>query len=238
MQMLKCVLVDDELPGLSYLRMLCTEIDGVEVVKAYNNPLKFLAELGQLDFNICILDIEMPGMNGTDVAKRLQGKAVIFCTAYKAYAAEAFDLEAVDYITKPLQLERLKKAFVKASLLVAQQQQTDAFIEINSDKGKFLLRFAELAFISSSDIDRRDKKAVLKNNQEVILKNISFDQLLAKLPASQFTRINRKTIIALDCVEAYTHDSVLTKLVDVNGSLMRFPLSTQFSASLKAKFKS
>lgn len=236
--MLKCVILDDELPGLTYLRALCAKIEGVEIIKAYNNPLKFLAEFDQLDFNTCILDIEMPGMNGMEVARRLPGKAVIFSTAYKAYAAEAFDLEAADYLTKPLQLERLKKAFVKARVLLEQQRVPDAFVEINSDKGKFLLRFAELALLSSSAIDRRDKKAVLKNNQEVVLKNISFDQLLEKLPPAQFTRINRTTIIALDCVEAYTHDTVLTKLVDLNGAVMRFPLSTQFAASLKAKPKS
>ena len=238
MQILKCVLVDDELPGLSYLRMLCAEVEGVEVVKAYNNPLKFLAELDQLDFNTCILDIEMPGMNGMDVARQLEGKAVIFSTAYKEYAAAAFDLEAADYITKPLQPERLKKAFLKARMLLQQKEVPDTFIEINSHKGKFLLRFTELALLCSSDIDRRDKKALLKNNQEVILKNISFDQLLEKLPAAQFARINRSTIIALDCVEAYTHDTILTKLVDLNGTALRFPLSTQFAVSLKAKWKS
>lgn len=238
MQSLRCVLLDDELPGLTYLRMLCTQIEGVEVVKVYNNPLKFLKELDQLDFEVCILDIEMPGMNGIDVAKRLKDKAVIFSTAYKEYAVEAFDLEAADYITKPLQLDRLKKAFSRASLVLAQRQKPDAFVEINSDKGKFLLRFADLALVTSSEVDRRDKRALLKNNVELILKNISFDQLLDKLPVAQFSRINRNTIIAVDCVEAYTHDSVLSNRMDANGTAMRFALSTQFSAAFKIKVKS
>ncbi|MBC7485311.1 MAG: DNA-binding response regulator, partial [Cytophagaceae bacterium] len=54
---LRCLLLDDELPGLTYLRMMCEQIDYVEVVKAFNDPLKLVEEAGQLDFDICILDI-------------------------------------------------------------------------------------------------------------------------------------------------------------------------------------
>ena len=82
--------------------MLCEQLPELEVVKAFNNPEVFLSELPNLDFDLCILDIEMPQMNGMQVANLLNGKAVIFTTAYKEYAAEAFDLDAVDYVSKPI----------------------------------------------------------------------------------------------------------------------------------------
>ena len=93
---IKCLLLDDELPGLTYLKMICEQVPGVEVVRAFNDPLKFIAESEQLDFDLCILDIEMPQMSGLEVARLLAGKPVIFTTAYKEYAAEAFDLNAID----------------------------------------------------------------------------------------------------------------------------------------------
>lgn len=112
---LKCLLLDDELPGLTYLKMLCEQIPELEIVKTFNNPEKLLSDIPDLDFDLLISDIEMPGMDGLHLAEILENKLVIFCTAYKDYAADAFNIDAVDYITKPVKLERLQKAVSKAS---------------------------------------------------------------------------------------------------------------------------
>jgi two-component SAPR family response regulator len=106
--------LDDELPGLTYLRRLCEQIPELEVVKAFDNPLKLIESLKDLEFDLCILDIEMPYKNGLEVAIALQHKPVIFTTAYKEYAADAFDLNAVDYIRKPIDKTRLESAVKKA----------------------------------------------------------------------------------------------------------------------------
>ena len=97
---LKCLLLDDELPGLTYLKMLCEQIIDIEVVKTFNDPVLLLNEQSFLDYDFCIMDIEMPSMNGLQVANLLNGKPVIFTTAYKEYAVEAFDLNAIDYVQK------------------------------------------------------------------------------------------------------------------------------------------
>lgn len=110
---MKCVLVDDELPGLKYLKLMCEQIADVEIVKAFNNPAKFLNESKDLDYDFCILDIAMPEINGLQLAELIKEKPIIFVTAYKDFAAEAFDLDAVDYIRKPIQKERLEKAIKK-----------------------------------------------------------------------------------------------------------------------------
>ena len=99
---LKCLLLDDELQGLSYLKLLCEQIPELEVVRAFNDPEVFLKEFSKLNFDLCILDIEMPGTNGIQVAALLKGKPVIFTTAYKDYAINAFDLDAIDYVLKPI----------------------------------------------------------------------------------------------------------------------------------------
>ncbi|QEL02335.1 response regulator transcription factor [Olivibacter sp. LS-1] len=207
MKELRCILLDDELPALRYLRSICEGFSNVEVVKAFNNPLRMLEEVDQLDFNVCVLDIEMPQMNGMELAGKLEGKAIIFTTAYKEFAAEAYELDAVDYIIKPIQFDRLKKAFDK-SYNFLQREELPQYVQLNSNKGKILLHFAMIAFIVVSEVDKRDKRVIYDDRREVTLKNISFEQLVKLLPRDAFVRINRQTIIATRCVHAFTHNQV------------------------------
>ena len=161
--MIKCILLDDELPSLSYIQALCENFKDVEIVKSFNNPQKFLAQIDRLDFNTCILDIHMPGMNGLEVARILSDKAIIFSTAHKEYAADAFDLNAVDYIRKPYQADRLQTAFDKALKWLNSTKETGLeVIELNSNQGKTRIRIDQIAYIEVADHDRRDKYIYMK----------------------------------------------------------------------------
>jgi two-component SAPR family response regulator len=111
------LLLDDELPSLAYLKILCEQIPQLEVVKSFNNPAAMVEGMPTLEFDLCILDIEMPEMNGMQIASLLRDKLVIFTTAYKEYAAEAFDLDAIDYVRKPVSLARLKQAVTKHRIM-------------------------------------------------------------------------------------------------------------------------
>jgi DNA-binding LytR/AlgR family response regulator len=221
---LRCLLLDDELPGLAYLKMLCEQIPQLVVVKAYNNPQLFLEEISSTEFDLCILDVEMPGMSGLQVANLLRGEPVIFATAYKEYAAEAFDLDAIDYIRKPIQKERLEQAIQKAVKRI-DSSQTKGFIQVNTDKGKTLIYFNELGFITTAETDSRDKTAFLKDGTSLYLKNISFDKLLGMLPQHRFCRINKKEVISLDIIKVFTFDEITTGLLSSDGKPLVFSLS-------------
>ena len=231
------MLLDDELPGLTYLRMLCEQLPDVEVVKAFNDPYKFVASLGALDFNLCILDIEMPGINGIEVARLIRDKPVIFTTAYKEYAAEAFDLNAIDYIRKPIQKERFEKAIEKAKKVLAENPAPKQYAQFNTDKGKAVLLFNDILYITSSDTDKRDKIVHLENGQYATLKNINYEQLLSVLPARKFCRVNKKDIIALKAVQFYSHDGITTRLYSKEKELIRLPLSDIYRAEFQAKLQ-
>ena len=218
------MLLDDELPGLTYLKMMCEQIPGVEVVRAFNDPLKFINESRNIDFDLCILDIEMPHLNGLEIAQLLAGKPVIFTTAYKEYAAEAFDLNAIDYIRKPIQKDRLETAIRKAKEKLKSIREERQFIQLNTSKGKSLVFFEQLLFISTAPADKRDKMAHLENGEELLLKNISFDSLLSLLPEKDFCRINKKEIISLKHIAFFTHDEV-TVDAGKDRKPMRFSIS-------------
>lgn len=229
---LSCLLLDDELPGLAYLRVLCEQIPGLEVVRAFNDPLKLVQDSKDLSFDFCILDIEMPQLSGLEVAAALQGKPVIFTTAYKEYAAEAFDLNAVDYVRKPIEKARLEQAVKKVAERITKSR--EGFMQVNTNKGKSLLYFDQLSYITTSETDKRDKKVVLDNGEEIIVKNLSFDELLALLPEQVFCRTGKKEIIALKAVKHYTHSQVTLQL---KAGELRVPLGDNFKKEFLAKME-
>lgn len=233
------MLLDDELPGLTYLKMLCEQIPDLVVIKSFNNPIIFLQEISDLDFDLCILDIEMPEMNGLQIANILNGKPVIFTTAYKDYAAEAFDLNAVDYVRKPIRLERLKQAVQKAGKFIKPtvEQSEKSFIQLNTNKGKAILYFEKIAFIQTSPSDSRDKIAHLYDNQEFVLKNISFDKLSEILPESDFCRINKKVMISLRLIQAFSHDEITTNLISDTGKNIKFTLGENYRNTFLQRVK-
>ena len=234
---LKCLLLDDELPGLTYLKMLCEQIPELEVVKAFNRPALLLEELVTLDFDLCILDIEMPEINGMQMAEFLKGKLVIFTTAHKEYASEAFDLDVVDFVRKPIQPERLRKAVHKAIRQLSATRRSQRFIRMNTDKGKSLIYFDQLCLIKTSEIDSRDKDALLKDGSKICLKNISFEKLQSVLPPDKFCRINKQEIIALDIVQHYSFDKIISTLPGEQNKPQMFYLSEVYRNAFLEKVR-
>lgn len=226
-RMLRCVLVDDEHLALQYMKVLLEQIPEIEVVKVYDNPLKFLEDLSHLKFDFCILDIEMPGMNGIQVANLLGDKKVIFTTAYTEYAVEAFEVDAVDYICKPVKKERLQKAIEKVKVISFNPNIKNEYIKVNTEKGKALLYFESLSFISVSEVDSRDKVAYLSNGNQVKLKNISFHKLLQQLPERQFCQVNKKEIIAMNIVKYYSYDLIESNYI-LEGKAKSFTIGNNF----------
>lgn len=234
---IKCLLLDDELPGLTYLKMLCEQIPELEIIKAFNDPQKLLEEVPKLDFDLCISDMEMPGIDGLTLAHLLQDKLVIFTTAYKNYAAEAFDINAVDYITKPVTKERLEKGVAKALERFQKPDASKKFINLNTDKGKSLLYFDQIQYIKTAVVDSRDKEVNLTDGSILLLKNINFGSLLNQLPKTDFCRVNKKEIIALSAVHFFNHNEITLSIHEKNGKPIVLVLSETYRNDFLAKVK-
>jgi DNA-binding LytR/AlgR family response regulator len=236
---LKCLLLDDELPGLTYLKMLCDQLPELDVVKAFNSPETFLKEATNLEFDLCILDIEMPGVNGIKVASLLNNKPVIFTTAYKEYAVDAFDLDAIDFVRKPVQRERLQQAVQKAVKRIGALPQQKAFIQLNTDKGKSLIFFDQLLFITTSQSDSRDKIAHLSDGNQLTVKNMSFEKLHELLPPDKYCRVNKREMIAVNIVQSFSYDEITTSITTSSAQPLKFSLSetyrSDFLKSIGAK---
>lgn len=229
---LKCVLLDDELPGLTYLKMLCEEIPEAEVVKAFNDPQKFLASIHKLDFDAVILDIQMPKFSGLQVAQLLKGKQIIFATAYKQYAADAFDLDATDFVGKPVTRGRLAVAIRKALTRKKAVETKSRTLQLNTSKGKAMIDVSEIAYLTTSEVDSRDKVLEMIDGSSIVLKNISFERLQEELPDHQFCRVNKKQIIALKIVASFIFNEITTRIHSDNG-----PVKIALSETYRQEFQ-
>jgi len=229
--------LDDELQGLTYLKLLCEQIPELEIVRAFNDPNAFLKDFPGIECDLCILDIEMPGLNGLQVTSLLKSKPVIFVTAYKEYALDAFELDAVDYLQKPVQLERLQLAIQKAVKRIESNYSSPKYIQLNTDKGRTLVYFDQLVYIKTSETDSRDKVARMLDNSALRLKNISFDKLLRILPPGQFCQVNKREILALKSVHSFSHSEITTRITGENGKLLVLILSEMYRKSFIQNIK-
>ena len=125
---LKILIADDEAPARNRLRELLSEIADVVVVAEARNGKEALALAAETSPNLLLLDIRMPEMDGLEAAQHAQKlqppPAIVFATAFDAYAMQAFDMNAVDYLLKPVRLERLQTAIFKARALLPAQLET------------------------------------------------------------------------------------------------------------------
>lgn len=230
----RCALLDDELLALSYLRTLCESIPEIEVVKAYNDPENFLAELDGLKIDFYISDIVMPQLNGLEVAEKLNSLPVIFVSAHSEYAVGAFDLQAIDYVRKPAEKVRLEKAIQRVITHLNSGNTQPKTLILWTDKGNVLFQLNDIACISSNAIDRRDKLLLLKNGKQVTIKNQSFEELIERLPENDFCRISRGEVIALNAVKSYTSGSVE---LNVEQTQMTYSIGENYRKAFSASMK-
>lgn len=234
---LRVVLLDDELLALGYLRTLCEGIPDIEVIKAFDNPVLFLSEVENLNFDFCISDIVMPNLSGLEVAEKLRSIPIIFTTAHNEYAADAFDVEAIDYLRKPVQRERLERAIekVKNHLELLKSQATWT---VNTNKGKFTIQLSTIVSFSTETYDRRDKLMLLENGDELVIKNKSFDQLLQELEGISWIRISKSELLSKEFIQGYQGEIVLSKIRNKEGKYREFSLSENYRKSFVEAFNS
>ena len=146
---LTCVALDDEPLALQIIAQYCGSIDFINLQKVFTNPDEAKIYIEQNQVDVLFLDIQMPDINGIQFYKSLSKKpVVIFTTAFKDYAAEGFNIDAVDYLLKPYSNERFLKAIQKTKeyieFLSAQDLQYNSiFVKCNNEMVKINLKNIE-----------------------------------------------------------------------------------------------
>lgn len=207
--MINVIIVDDEPLALDVLETYIEKIPDLNLITKCSNALEANAALKEHDIDLMFLDIQMPQLTGIDFLRTLaKPPKVIFTTAYANYAVEGFELNAVDYLLKPISLDRFMKAVNKAQEQINLEKKdapapasTEAdgedFIFVKADKKLIKVNYKEIVYIEGL----KDYVIIRLNNTRIITLQ-TMKSLEQKLPVSIFKRIHRSYIVNIQSIQA------------------------------------
>ncbi|WP_243398926.1 LytR/AlgR family response regulator transcription factor [Hanstruepera neustonica] len=207
-----CLIVDDERIAREVIATHVSKIDNVSVLASCSSAMEAFKIINAHKVDLIFLDINMPDVSGISFAKSINKDIkIIFTTAYRDYAVEGFELQAVDYLLKPIAFERLLKAvntyfnvYSNAISETASQLETNQFMFVRSDRRMIKIDFNAIVYIESySDYI----KIHLEN--ETIVTRETISAIEAKLPSNQFLRIHRSFIVSIAHITSFTNEHVM-----------------------------
>lgn len=242
--MIKALIVDDEPAARQEMRFLLEQTGSVRVVGEATNADEAYELLTKIDYDVIFLDVRMPGLSGTELARKIselqKRPAVVFVSAYSEYAIDAFEVEADDYLVKPVSEERLLKAIEKIqkrkhggeSVKPVQELLSDVFFVDLKDR-KIPVRFEDICFFEA--VDDYCRLYTAKNSYLI---NHSLKTLEEKLACRGFLRVHRKYIVntrKIKEVVQLTRNAYLLKMEDERGT--EIPVSRRRVPHFKRVFE-
>ena len=213
---IKCLVIDDEPLAREMLKQHISEVDALELAGTCSNAVEAISFLKEHHIDLLFLDIQMPQLLGTNFIRTLKNPPkVIFTTAYRKYAVEGFELDAVDYILKPISLERFLKAVNKvlqtnlttdsssASINENHPEHSNSFLYFRVDRKMVKVFFNDILFIEAL----KDYIKIVTFHKTIVTKYV-LSTLEELLPSNEFLRIHKSYIIAINKIDSYNADSV------------------------------
>ncbi|WP_044173806.1 LytR/AlgR family response regulator transcription factor [Flectobacillus major] len=198
MTSIKAIALDDEPPALKVLASLCSTVDRIELLKTFTRPSEAHEYLKNNPVDLLFLDINMPSITGIEFFNSIQQPILlIFTTAFSEYALEGFNLQAIDYLLKPITPERFRQACEKAILYfenIHKKELLPNFINIRADYALHKIATNEIWFVEALD----DYIKIHYGQPKPIVARMTLKTILQKLPPEQFVRIHKSYIVAFN----------------------------------------
>ncbi len=212
---MKCIIIDDEPLAVDVIETYVQQVEGMEVVAKTNNPLEAITLLNKHKVDLVFLDIEMPNLTGIDLVKTIENlPQFIFTTAYPQYALDGFNLNATDYLVKPIPFHRFLKAVSRAkekhklkysfsvNTFSAGTQEVNTvndFIFVKSEYENVKINMSDINYIQGL---KDYIKIYTKNTSKAILTLMSFKEILSKLSTQKFIRVHRSYIVNIEEIKS------------------------------------
>ncbi|MEL7247630.1 MAG: response regulator transcription factor [Bacteroidota bacterium] len=223
-QLTRILLVDDEYLALNLLEEFLNQIPGTSVVAKCKTALDAMRILREKEVDVMFLDIQMPTLSGVDFLKGLSHPpATIFTTAYRNYAVEAFELQAVDYLVKPFSFARFNQALERARdtlVKTTPEEQEEPYIHLKVDGSLVRLKVSEIVYVEGM---KEYIRVVTKEKKYVTFERLK--NMEALLPSSAFTRVHKSYIVANAAVR-----SIEGNLLEVG--IGKIPVSRSLRAAI------
>jgi len=213
---IRCVVIDDEPLAREILKQHIAGVEALELAGVCCNAVEAISFLKEQAVDLIFLDIQMPQLLGTNFIRTLKNPPkVIFATAYREYAVEGFELDAVDYILKPITFERFLKAVNKVlqmnfhpefALPPIKENHTEtknSFLYFRADRNMVKVFFSDILYIESL----KDYIKIVTTNKAIVTKYV-LSTLEEMLPRREFLRIHRSYIVAINKIDSYNSDDI------------------------------
>jgi two-component system LytT family response regulator len=229
---LKCVAIDDEPLATELISTYISRFPDLELLQTFEDAVSGAEYLQKTPVDLLFLDINMPDISGIDLARALDKRPmIIFTTAYKQFAYEGFELEAIDYLLKPIDFERFSKAIDKAmeyhnfkhNELPATE---DASIYVHSEYRMVKIVLKHIEYLESME----DYVKIHLENSPPVLTLMPLKKMLEKLPTNDFKRIHRSFIVPVKRVRSVQNRKVKLTTVEL-------PISGSYSEQVKEWLK-
>ncbi len=229
--MYKCVIIDDEPIAVRVVKNHLSSFSGFEVVAECNNALEAMPVLSRMKIDLIFCDIRMPQITGVDFIRSLNHRPkVIFITAFRDYAIEAFELNVVDYLLKPVSFERFAKAiqhFMDLENSEPFHPETEAngnrdFIFLKADKKHYKVNLADVLYFESLG----DYVIAYTTEKKIVTKE-RISNLPDELPHARFLQIHRRYVVSISKIE-----SVGPGFVEIDGK--KLPVGRSYKTALSS----
>lgn len=201
--MINAIAIDDEPLALKVINSLCDNCDYVNLQKTFTQPNKALKYLRKFPVDLIFCDIQMPSMTGINLVKSLQQNTmVVFTTAYSEYAAVSYELNAIDYLLKPINQKRFNQAITKAQEYYEYANKKDQSAEKNifvrADFSLVKIPLADILYIEGL----ADYLKIYIKDRKTLLARMPMKDMMEKLPSADFIRVHRSFILPFSKIEA------------------------------------
>ena len=217
---MKCIIVDDEPIARKGIEKLVTPISQLELMGNFNSAESAAEFINKTQVDLIFLDINMPGINGIEFARTIpKHTLIIFTTAYSEYALDSYEVDAIDYLVKPIDTVKFRKAVNKAityhSLLLDEEKKTvenieDEYIFVKSDRKFFKVNLKDILFVEGL----KDYVIIQMEDQRIITR-MTVKTIHDLLPQNIFFRINRSYIVNKNRIDSFDNNDVFIKTYEI-----------------------
>jgi DNA-binding LytR/AlgR family response regulator len=209
--MINAIAIDDEPLAHKVIESFCNQTDFINLQKSFTRPNDALRHLRKFPTDLLFVDIHMPGMTGINLVKALQQNSmVIFTTAFSEYAAVSYELNAIDYLLKPINLKRFRQAVNKAKEYFNYIQKegndngADKYIFIRADFSLVKIPLADIIYIEGL----ADYLKIHIKDRKTVVARMPMKDMLEKLPSNDFVRVHRSFILPFSKIESVRGNTI------------------------------
>lgn len=217
---MNCIIVDDEPLAREAIEILVKDTSQLNLLGMFNNALAASKFMEENPVDLIFLDIQMPGITGIEFARNISKRSlVIFTTAYSEYAVDSYEVDAIDYLIKPIDPERFHKAVNKAiayhSLLLKEEKEnieagnTEYFF-VKSERRYFKINYKDILFIEGL----KDYVIIQLDEQRVITR-MNLKNIFELLPKHDFLRVNKSYIVNTKHIDSFDNNDIFIKTHEI-----------------------